>query len=63
MLTFYRLQGYKISEEGVAESEDVYLRRMSGIIRIYAAVLQTPALVRDKVSIFNPLLMIFVLLL
>lgn len=63
MLTFYRLQGYKISEEGVAESEDVYLRRMSGIIRIYAAVLQTPALVQDKVSIFNPLLMIFVLLL
>ena len=37
----FRLQGYKVSEEGVIEKEDLYLKRMSGIIRLYAAVLQT----------------------
>ncbi|CAI7995894.1 Nucleoporin GLE1, partial [Geodia barretti] len=37
-----RLLGYKVSSDGQVEGEDSYLRRMSGIVRLYAAILQTP---------------------
>lgn len=37
----YRLQGYRVSEDGSVESDDLFLKRMSGIVRLYAAVLVT----------------------
>ena len=30
------------------ESEDIYLKRMSGVIRLYAAIIQTPSMFPDK---------------
>ena len=38
-----RLLGYKVSGDGQVEGEDNYLKRMSGIVRLYAAILQTPS--------------------
>lgn len=40
----FRLQGYKVSSKGAVESEDMFLNRMRGIVRLYAAVVQTPPL-------------------
>ena len=37
-----RLLGYKVNRDGEVEGEDSYLRRMSGIVRLYAAIIQTP---------------------
>lgn len=37
-----RLQGYRVSEKGAVESEDIFLKRMSGVVRLYAAIIQTP---------------------
>ena len=37
-----RLQGYRVSEKGSVESEDIFLKRMSGVVRLYAAIIQTP---------------------
>ena len=37
-----RLLGFKVSSDGQMESEDNYLKRMSGMVRLYAAILQTP---------------------
>ena len=34
------LQGYKISDDGKAESEDDFQKRMGGVVRLYAAVIQ-----------------------
>ena len=42
--SFVRLQGYKVTSKGSVESEDMFLGRMRGIIRLYAAILQTPPL-------------------
>ena len=36
-----RLQGYKVSSKGTVESEDMFLNRMRGIVRLYAAIIQT----------------------
>ena len=33
--------GYKVGNDGQVEGEDAYLKRMSGIVRLYAAILQT----------------------
>lgn len=33
--------GYKVSDDGKAESEDDFLKRMSGVVRLYAAIIQT----------------------
>ena len=35
------LQGYKVSDDGKAESEDDFLKRMGGVVRLYAAMIQT----------------------
>ena len=43
-----RLQGYKVSQDGTAESEDIFLKRMSGVTRLYAAIIQTPPLSPGK---------------
>ncbi len=45
---FPRLQGYKVSSSGAVESEDMYLKRMTGITRLYAAIVQTPCLHPSK---------------
>ena len=39
-----RLQGYRVSEKGSVESEDIFLKRMSGVVRLYAAIIQTSPL-------------------
>lgn len=39
----YRLLGFKVASDGQVEGEDNYLKRMSGIVRLYAAILQTPS--------------------
>ena len=44
-----RLQGYKVSSEGVVETEDEFLRRQCGVVRLYAAVISTPQLPIEKV--------------
>ena len=33
--------GFKVSGDGQVETEDNYLKRMSGIVKLYAAILQT----------------------
>lgn len=43
----YRLQGYKISSTGVPETEDMFLHRMRGIVRLYAAIISSPQLPMD----------------
>ena len=35
--------GFKVGSDGQVESEDNYLKRMSGVVRLYAAILQTPS--------------------
>jgi nucleoporin GLE1 len=37
----YRLLGYRYNENGEVEKQDIFLKRMSGIMRLYAAVLIT----------------------
>lgn len=34
--------GYQYSEDGKVEAQDKFLRRMSGVMRLYAAILVTP---------------------
>lgn len=42
MLTqMYRALGYKVEEDGTIEQQDKFLRRMSGVVRFYAAILVT----------------------
>ena len=41
MFLYGRLLGFKVSHDGQAEGEDSYLKRMSGIVRLYAAIIQT----------------------
>ncbi len=38
------MQGYKISSDGTVETEDVYLRRICGMVKLYAAVIGSPQL-------------------
>lgn len=40
-LLYDRLLGFKVGGDGQVEGEDNYLKRMSGIVRLYAAILQT----------------------
>ena len=40
--TLHRLQGYKQSSDGQIESEDMFLHRMRGIVRLYAAIVTSP---------------------
>uniref|UniRef100_A0A1B6HBG1 mRNA export factor GLE1 n=1 Tax=Homalodisca liturata TaxID=320908 RepID=A0A1B6HBG1_9HEMI len=39
---YYKMLGYQYSDDGKVESQDKFLRRMSGIMRLYAAILVTP---------------------
>ena len=43
LVHYGRLLSYKVSSDGQVEGEDSYLKRMSGIVRLYAAILQTPS--------------------
>lgn len=38
---YYRSLGYKYTEDGVAEQQDKYLTRMSGLVRLYASIVVT----------------------
>ena len=55
----YRLRGYQVSQDGTVESDDLFLKRMSGIVRLYAAVLVTSprehGKVRNSLLCFQPL--------
>lgn len=44
----FRLQGYKVSG-GVVETEDMFLHRVRGIVRLYAAIISSPQLPMDHV--------------
>ena len=39
--TYHRMQGYKIVG-GALETEENYYKRISGIVRLYAAIIQYP---------------------
>uniref|UniRef100_A0A1B6FDP1 mRNA export factor GLE1 n=1 Tax=Cuerna arida TaxID=1464854 RepID=A0A1B6FDP1_9HEMI len=39
---YYKMLGYQYTDDGKVESQDKFLRRMSGIMRLYAAILVTP---------------------
>lgn len=39
---YFRLRGYLYDDETGVEKQDKYLSRMSGLIRMYAAVIQSP---------------------
>ncbi|XP_005107179.1 nucleoporin GLE1 [Aplysia californica] len=39
---FHRAQGYKIADDGSIEDQDKFLRRMSGLMRLYCACLVAP---------------------
>jgi nucleoporin GLE1 len=44
LLFFFRAQrslGYKVAEDGTVETQDKFLRRMSGLMRLYAAIMVT----------------------
>lgn len=41
------MQGYKISSGGVVETEDMFLHRIRGIVRLYAAIIASPQLPMD----------------
>jgi len=56
---FYLARGYKYDNEGVVENQDKYLKRMSGIIRLYAA-LSVVKLPRDSASTSHPRSPLFV---
>ena len=36
--SYYKLMGYKYAEDGTVEKHDKYLKRMSGVIRLYASI-------------------------
>ncbi|XP_015597415.1 nucleoporin GLE1 isoform X2 [Cephus cinctus] len=38
---YYRSLGYKYGEDGTVEKQDKYLKRMSGLIRLYASIIVT----------------------
>lgn len=39
---YYRMLGYLYSDDGKVEPQDKFLKRMSGVMRLYAAILITP---------------------
>lgn len=36
--SYYRLMGYQYTEDGIVEKHDKYLKRMSGVMRLYASI-------------------------
>ena len=38
---FRRMLGYLVDDDGKVEEEEQYLKRMSGILRFYAAIIQS----------------------
>ena len=36
-----RLQGYHVSDDGAIEKEDLFWKRIGGVVQLYAAVMQT----------------------
>ena len=36
-----RMQGYRVMPDGCVESSDLFLKRMSGLVRLYAAIVQS----------------------
>lgn len=43
-----RLQGYKVSSSGIIETDDKFLDRMRGIVRLYAAIISTSQLPMEQ---------------
>ena len=43
----FRLQGYKVSSGGKVETEDMFLHRVRGVVRLYAAIISSPQLPMD----------------
>lgn len=39
---YYKSMGYKYAEDGTVEKHDKYLKRMSGLMRLYASITITP---------------------
>lgn len=39
--TYYKSLGYKYSEDGCIEKQDQFLKRISGIMRLYASIIVT----------------------
>ncbi|XP_054289349.1 mRNA export factor Gle1 isoform X2 [Macrosteles quadrilineatus] len=39
---YYKMLGYQYTEDGKVEPQNKFLRRMSGVMRLYAAILVTP---------------------
>ena len=38
----FRKRGYLFNDDGIAEKQDEYLSRMTGLVRTYAALIQSP---------------------
>lgn len=49
---YYNSMGYKYAEDGTIEKHDKYLKRMSGLMRLYASIIITPQ--RRGVAKANP---------
>ncbi|XP_017790938.1 PREDICTED: nucleoporin GLE1 isoform X2 [Habropoda laboriosa] len=49
---YYKLMGYKYSEDGTAEKHDKFLKRMSGLMRLYASITITSQ--RKGITKTNP---------
>ncbi len=49
IIHYHRLQGYMVSENGAVEKEDMFLKRIGGMVKLYAAVMQT-SIAGSKVS-------------
>ncbi|XP_017886479.1 nucleoporin GLE1 [Ceratina calcarata] len=49
---YYKSMGYKYSEDGTVEKHDKYLKRMSGLMRLYASIIITHQ--RKRIAKSNP---------
>lgn len=49
---YYKLMGYKYDEDGTIEKHDKFLKRMSGLMRLYASI--TITIQRKGITKTNP---------
>ncbi|XP_076765838.1 gle1 RNA export mediator [Xylocopa sonorina] len=49
---YYKLMGYKYTDDGTVEKHDKFLKRMSGLMRLYASITITPQ--RKGITKANP---------
>lgn len=49
---YYKLMGYKYNEDGTIENHDQFLKRMSGLMRLYSSIFITPQ--RKGINMNNP---------